>query len=577
MSESQRVARRPIRVLPPALASRIAAGEVIERPASVVKELIENAIDAAARSIRLEITEAGFGRIQVIDDGIGIPPDELPLACERHATSKLLDDDLRRIRTLGFRGEALPSIAAVAELTLLSATAESRIGRRLTLRDNKIVRDEPVAHPPGTTVIVKHLFANVPVRLAAAKQKHVEAAQIVQAVRRLALAAPHVRFSVLLDGRHVLQTSGSGDLVMVMSEVYGLPPESLQSIETVEAAEVKITGVIADPSITRPGRSHLHILVNERWTQPRGVLNAIEAAYRPLLPRGRHPLLTLALTVPPEHVDVNIHPAKLEVRLHHESQIGKIAAELIRNTLGRKARTFQLAAAAVTDPLVSSTQVAEDQPPYDNRLVVTPNLPPLHILGQVQHRLILAEGPDGLYLIDQHRAHERVLYERLKAATHDAPDTLVELAEPMILELTPSQAIKLSKWLDAFVALGFHCETFGRHTFLLRTTPYLPGIVTGTRHAGEFPAVGQRDALIPALLEALDDAAEEDSESWRERLCIRLACRTAVRRGRPLDLPGLCALVQALGETPTPAVCPHGSPTLLRIDGQALARQFDWL
>lgn len=574
MSANER-ARRPIRVLPPALAARIAAGEVIERPASVVKELVENALDAGARQIRVEVRGGGLTLIRVSDDGIGIPPDELPLACQRHATSKLPGDDLTQIRTLGFRGEALPSIAAVAELTLVSAADDSGVGRRLTLRDGAVAVDEPAPRPRGTTVTVRRLFQNVPARLAAAGRPQAEVALISQTVRRLALAAPHVRMTLIVDERQVLQTSGSGDRATTLIELYGPALAGrLQPLGPIEVAGASISGLIADPEVTRPGRNQVHVIVNGRWTQPRGLLATLEAAYRPLLPRGRHPVLVLVIETEPDKVDVNIHPSKLEVRLLAEQEIARAVGELIRTVLGRRLRSLQLPPRVDFDPLATAPLVAEESSAYDDDgPIVTPGLPPLRLIGQVQARLVLLEGSDGLYLIDQHRAHERILYERLKdlhGAEHEEPFVL---PDPLLIELRPAQAARFSQRLDELAALGFRCEVFGTHTFLLRTAPPMPGVLPGLS-GDALAALGQPDELLKTLLALADEEAA--GETWKERLWVELACRTAVRRGRPLERSAMRALVGALGHTAAPAVCPHGSPLLLRVGEELIARTFGW-
>ena len=248
-------ARPPIRVLPAAVAQRIAAGEIVERPASVVKELVENALDAGARHVRVDVRGGGLGLIRVGDDGCGIRAGEMWLACQRHATSKLAGDDLDRVRTLGFRGEALPSIAAVAELSLVSAADDGGVGWRVTLRDGRVARDEPAPRPRGTTVTVRHLFQNVPARLAAAGRAQTEIGQIGQTVRRLALAAPRVRIELFVDDRPVVRTSGSGDLATALTEVYGPAlAGSLVPLGPIEAAGARVRGVVAGPEVTRPGR-----------------------------------------------------------------------------------------------------------------------------------------------------------------------------------------------------------------------------------------------------------------------------------------------------------------------------------
>nr|MBA2277689.1 DNA mismatch repair endonuclease MutL [Chloroflexia bacterium] len=549
---------RPIRVLAPEVAGRIAAGEVVERPASVVKELVENALDAGANQIRVDVRGGGLHLIRVGDDGCGIPRGELRLACRRHATSKLVGAELGRVRTLGFRGEALPSIAAVAELTLVSATGDDGVGQRLTLRDGAIVADEAAPRGRGTTVTVRHLFHNVPARLAAAARVQSEVAQIGQTVRRLALAAPDVQIALYTDERLVVRTSGTGDLEATLIDAYGQAlAGSLLAVGPIEVAGARLGGIVGGPEVTRPGRGAVNVVVNGRWVQPRGLLQLIEAAYRPVLPRGRHPVLALTVETDPERVDINLHPAKTEVRLLAERVIGTALGELVRAALGRRPLPLRLQAEmglAALDILPRRAPgVAEDHALYDeNEPIVTPGLPPLRLVGQLQERLLLLEGQTALYLVDQHRAHERILYERLTETCGRSGPEPVILPEPLLLELRPAQLARFGRRLDDLAALGFDLEIFGGRTFLLRALPALPGVVPG--HAPHpLDGLGAPDDLAGTLLALADDEAAE-GETWRERLLVQLSCRTAIRRGQPLARDAMRALVEGLGQTSAPAV-----------------------
>lgn len=573
--------RPPIRVLPAGIAARIAAGETIERPASVVKELIENALDAGATAIRVDIQGGGFGLIRVGDDGVGIRAAELWLACQRHATSKLAAGDrLDGIRSLGFRGEALPSIAAVAELSLLSAADISGVGWTIALRDGQVVADEPAPRPRGTTVTVRHLFQNLPARLAAAAKPQTESTHIGQIVRRLAIAAPAVRLTLVVDNRIVLQTGGSGDLAAALIDVYGHAiGGSLLPLGPITIGGARCRGVLAGPEVTRPGRSQINLIVNGRWVQARTIAHALETAYRPLLPRGRHPVLALVIETAPDRVDVNVHPAKLEVRLRDERALGAALGDLLRNALGRRPLDLDLRPVTGIDALRHDAILAEETIPYDDAgLIVTPSLPPLRLLGQLRARLLLLEGDAGLYLIDQHRAHERIIFERLVAAAGAPAPEPVPLAEPLLLELRPSQLARFSRRLDQLAALGFTCEVFGGRSFLLRTAPVLPGVVPdreGNGGLAPLTGLGHPGALAATLL-AIGDEEAGEGETWRDRLLVQLSCRTAVRRGVPLDRAAMRALVLGLGHSASPAVCPHGSPLLMHVGSNLLERQFGW-
>jgi DNA mismatch repair protein MutL len=576
-----------IRVLPVGVAAGIAAGETIERPASVVKELVENALDAGARAIRIDIRGGGLDLIRVGDDGCGIRAADLWLACQRHATSKYPAGGLSAVRTLGFRGEALPSIAGVAELDLVSATTDSAQGGwRLAMRGGHILRDEPAARSTGTTVTVRGLFADLPARRSAfnGAQARSETTQIGAMVRRLALAAPRVRFALHVEDRLALQTSGSGDLLGAIAEVYGHAlVGSLVPLGPTDVAGATIRGAIAGAEVTRPGRSGVTLLVNGRPVFGRGLQSALEATYRPLLPRGRHPVLVLTVEIEPRRVDVNVHPGKLEVRLRDEREIAQAMAGLVRDALGRRPLRFRWEPLSGVAALARDAAAAISEAPEvwdDASPIVTPGLPPMRLIGQVSGRLLLLEGEAGLYLIDQHRAHERILYERMRATyatveggLHGPPAEQVALPEPLLVEVGIPQATALNRRIPELHALGFTLEEFGGRAFLLRAVPPMPGVLPG----GSLAGLSDASVLANALVLAADEAEiAGDGETWQERLLVRLSCRTAVRRGRTLDWPAMRALVEGLGNTGAPAVCPHGSPLLMHVGAETLERQFGW-
>lgn len=584
--------RNPIRLLPEAVATRIAAGEVIERPASVVKELVENALDAGASHIRVDIRGGGLSLIRVSDDGWGIPKDELQLAIERHATSKLIGDPTRsgpndgldRVVTLGFRGEALPSIAAVAELTIVSTDGTNDVGHKIVTHGGRVLTSEPAPRTRGTTVSVRSLFANVPARLASAARPQTEITQITQVVRRMALAAPQVRFALFVERRLALQTTGSGDLGTALIEVYGPSlRDRIVRLDPIVVAGATLSGALVGPEVTRPGRNQVHLIVNGRWVQPRGVLNVIEAAYRPVLPRGRHPIAVLTVAAPPDRIDPNIHPAKTEIRLRDDKLIAQELGAMVKRSLGTRPQSLQApfrTSLPWLPPTPTLIKEDEDTNYGDDSPIETPGLPPLRLVGQVQNRLMLLEGEAGLFLVDQHRAHERILYEHLTATHGPGSNEPLPLPEPLVLELRPAQVAAFGNRLGDLAALGFQWEHFGGHTFLLRTAPELPGLFPGEPNAdGSLHGIGEPETLLDAMRTLDDDSDEEDvseGESWRERLLVRLSCRGAVRRGRPLSRGTMRTLVQALGATPTPAVCPHGSPLLVHVDGSLLEKQFGW-
>ncbi|MGI8856620.1 MAG: DNA mismatch repair endonuclease MutL [Thermomicrobiales bacterium] len=570
-----------IALLPAAVAERIAAGEVIESPAAVVKELVENALDAGARQIIVEVRGGGLESIRVTDDGCGIGADEVALAFQRHATSKLRDlDDLLRVRTLGFRGEALPSIAAVADILLHTATDGAAAGVIYRLRNGELVEQGRRARSRGTTVTVRDLFAAFPARRRFLRAPRVEAQQIGQSVRRFALAHPAVAFTLSFDGHTAFHTPGSGALADTTAALYGPAVAAHLLPLAVTVREGTISGVLGDRAVSRPSRAAVTFIVNGRCVKCPPLASAFETAYRPLLPRGRHPLAVLHLTVPPESVDVNIHPAKTEVRLLHVAALGEALAEAARATLGRLPALppddvdFSFLPTPQPPPAPGGGEMQDvlslgglrDWGPLSqltDTTVPESNLPALRIVGQLEGRLIVAEGADGLFLIDQHRAHERVIYEYLREQAGEEIDH-EDGVEPLVLALSPADARRLTERAADLAVAGIACEAWGRNTFLLRSLP---------------PALADAGDLGPLLLDALaeaDDGAEDGTDAWRDRLRTALSCRSALRRGLPLSLDAMHDLLLRLGATESPTVCPHGSPIVLHVGSGFLTRQFGW-
>ena len=579
--------RTPILRLSPDVAERIAAGEVIERPVSVVKELVENALDAGARELRIEIRGGGLRLVRLTDDGYGIPEDELERACARHTTNKISTvEDLGRLHTLGFRGEALASIAAVSELTLLShpietdGSSEDSAAAFLTLRGGEVTQRGKRARLHGTTVTVRDLFYNVPARLKFMRGARTEARHILQLMRRYAVGYPGVRFNLTIEEQTALQTSGTGDVATTLAELYQLPlAELLHPVSVKLAEQYALHGYIGNRALAQSSRQHMMLFINRRWVQSRPLQDALEAGYRGLLSKGKHPLLILYLDLPPEELDVNVHPAKTEVKLMRESEVAAALTQAVRSVLER------------SPALPTSTQFPGPELVYQRRLP-GPRRRGLHVaesaegykaqeappgaaeilatlrpLAQLQQAVILAEAPDGsLYLIDQHRAHERVIYEHLRSkhvGVHpNAEDEWSDshlLLEPVIVELKRAQAELFEQRLPILRDLGLECERFGGRSFLIRSVP---------------SDVGQ-EQLAGALPE-LAEIASEDSADWEDHLLIGLACRSALRRGRDLGLDEQKSLITALAAVSAPAVCPHGSPILLHYSRTFLIDKFDW-
>ena len=552
---------RPIRVLPPEVVDQIAAGEMVERPASVVRELIDNALDAGATEVFVELVGGGLELIRVADNGQGIPADQVELAFARHATSKIESlDDLHALSTLGFRGEALPSIAAVSEVSLTTRTRQEAIGTQVVAVADGIVRHEPAARQPGTTVSVRQLFARVPARRKFLDGPRAEGARIVAIVRQMALGHPAVRFSLTVDGKPSFSSRGLGDARAALADVYGA---SVAAVLRALHAD-GLDGFVSPRTLTRPDRREVCMLVNGRLTASPALLAALESAYRPLLPRGRHPILLVRLTQPPEDVDPNIHPTKAEVRLRRGPELAERLAEAVRDALAQSPD----APAADADFALGPGQLSLPRPRHrvaesptrawsgEGQQPLTEVLLAPRSLTQIQQTLVLVEADAGLFLVDQHRAHERVIYERLRGSDLVDSQTLLE---PVLLELKPQQVSLVLERLPMLQSLGFDCQHFGGHGFLVRSTPAIEGA----------------EDLAEALPSLVAEAASAD-DRWQSRLLASLACRAAIRRGRALAEPEIRHLLADLALTDTPAACPHGSPLVLHFSGDFLRRQFRW-
>lgn len=584
MDDRQAIKRRPLQELSLEVAERIAAGEVIERPVSVIKELLENALDAGAQDIRIEIRGGGLLLIRVADDGYGIPENELERVFLRHTTTKLeAFDDLTRLQTLGFRGEALASIAAVAELTILSRAIETEQAQEdqaapwLTARGGNVTQRGYRARVHGTTISVRDLFYNVPARLTYTRATRTENGHIVQMVQRYAMGYPSVRFHLQLDEREVIQTGGSGNLGRTLTELYHLPVNELLSpIDTSDGQHYKITGSIGNRVLAQSNRQYMVLFINGRWIQSRALQNALEQGYRTLLPRGKHPLLLLHIEVPAHEVDVNVHPAKSDVHLLQERAIAEALTEALQKALERTPAHPETVAfpgptlatqKRLPGPRRRGLHIAETSEGYHAEVAqpgtaeVIASLKPL---AQLQEAVILAEAPDGsLYLVDQHRAHERIIYEHLRrtyAGMH--ADTVADahlLLEPVIVEMKRHQAEILEQRLPMLRGLGIECERFGGRSFLVRSIP-----------------AGEGMEQLAAHLQEVVSLAAEDSTNWEDQLLVALACRSALRRGRTLGSGEQRTLLKALATASAPAVCPHGSPILLHYSRSFLIDKFDW-
>ena len=586
----------PIRQLPHELAGQIAAGEVVERPVSVVKELVENSIDAGASRISVEIRGGGIEQIKVTDDGAGIPPGEVVLAFQRHATSKLDDPGLLdAIPTLGFRGEALPSIAAVSQMAMTTRLHDREVGYGVDMEWGRLTGEGSRGCPPGTTVQVGDLFGNLPARRKFLRSPTAEGGRVGDLVARYAVAYPDVAFHLKVGDRTTLSTPGDGRPANAMVAVYG--SEVAANLLEVSGEDpdsgYRVEGFAGNPSLHRANRTYMTFFVNRRWIHSRMLTFALEEAYHGLLPEKRYPLAVLNLALPYEDVDVNSHPGKREVRFRQD---GKVYSALQRGV--RAALVAYSPVRSVPGPTAGRGQFGGGEPgvggffrsPFDGRsspaapgpgnwagaagrgqvqpegygppgAALTPQqtLPALRVVGQVRLTYIVAESPDGVYLVDQHAAHERVVFDRIVREASQRQSLSQALLAPVHVELTAGQMSTLEEQRQFLADYGFELEEFGGTAFLVRAVP----AVLTSQDPGK------------ALVDVLDMVAFEGLMKEREDvLAASLACHSAIRAGQSMTEQEMRALLEQLEVTDNPHTCPHGRPTLIHFSAYNMEREF---
>jgi len=565
----------PIKVLDPEVVAQIAAGEVVERPASVVKELVENSLDAASSQIGVEVKGGGVSLIRVTDNGVGVPSAELELVFQRYATSKIASlDDLESISSLGFRGEALPSITAVAQVDIVSSATGESTGSYLSLKEGTAVNRGSQGRSQGTTVTVRNLFRSVPARLKFLKSPATENGHITNVVSQYALAFPKVKFTLSLDGRIVLRTPGSGQLIDSVIEVYGLEvAHNMLEVDSGdqgwegEAATLSllVTGMVGAPTISRSSRGYLSFFVNHRWISSRLLAWAVEEAYHGLLMTGKHPVAIINISLPAKEIDINIHPAKSEVKFQNESLVFGAIQKAVRRALIELAPPPKIEEVTTTYSVSSQALWASTGTGYNPTTlppVVSPtlafSLPALRLLGQLSGSYVIAEGPDGLYLIDQHAAHERIIFEKIKHQVSHQEIEVQGLLEPVTLEVNPKQDAVLKSQYENLTEFGFLIEPFGDRTYLIRTVPVL---------------LYQKD-WAGVLRELWDSLLGEDKGDWIEKIAISIACHSAVRAGQMLSDDEMRELIRQLEQVTIPNTCPHGRPTMIYLSSGRLEREF---
>jgi DNA mismatch repair protein MutL len=570
-----------IRLLDPETIGQIAAGEVIERPLSVVKELVENALDAGAARILVRVRGGGLVEIEVADDGVGIAPEDLALALTRHATSKIADAaGLARVDTLGFRGEGLASIAAVAKVTIASRTAGAEVAAALDAHGDEIGELRALAGPPGTRVVVRDLFGNVPVRREYLRSPSAEFARIAAWLATLALAYPQVGFTLEHDGKTAFAFPPGEDLAPRLRHVFGTSSSTMVAVRA-EARHAGVSGWVSSPGDDRPDRRNQILFVNGRLLRSTLVSGAWAAAYRTFAMVGRHPFGVLYLSVPPGEVDPNVHPTKSDVRLRHGDRVVAVVKDAIASSL-RSGAAERLQRAISFAPPSRAYAPGEPAPgedaadgraspagaAYDWADSFVPSASgdengerrTLRVLAQIDRTFILATDGDAVVLIDQHAAHERIVFEQLvaNARAHAAAEPLLI---PYTFEVRPEEADRLDATLDTLAAGGLHVEHFGERAYRITATP------ARLVHAGR-----TRPFDVADFIECLgDDVRGLDAD---QRVWASLACHSVVTAHEKLEYAEMTQLVERLRRCENPMHCPHGRPTIVRLEPQQIARLF---
>ncbi|MFC6253241.1 DNA mismatch repair endonuclease MutL [Secundilactobacillus hailunensis] len=645
------------------LADQIAAGEVIERPASVVKELVENAIDAGSHEIDILVAEAGLKSIEVIDDGDGIAADQLELAFHRHATSKITDrKDLFKVHSLGFRGEALPSIASIADVEMVTSTGGE--GQVIHIAGGKVISQKPAEARRGTDITVKDLFYNVPARLKYLKSLNTELSKIVDIVNRLALGHPQIQISLTHNNRELMRTAGRGDLRQVIGSIYGMNKAGkMLPIDSADA-DFKVSGYVSLPELTRASRNYMTILLNGRYIKNYQLTKAIIAGYGSKLMVGRYPVAVVNLEMDPLLVDVNVHPTKQEVRISKEPQLSTIISTAIQEQLSQQnlipdgltnlrrghvdpqqvaqnlaavsatrgpqtsrpvasqvqpaSQTPKMAQkkpvdakesdssgalfaqkpsdgsaqpimirskAELASPKVSAFEQKYQQPqtPFNEPVAGTVNnnstpkpqkpqetelldqqqdrFPNLIYIGQFHGTYLLAQSDEGLYILDQHAAQERVNYEYYRQAIGEVSADQQRLLVPIVLDYSTSDMLKITDKLDILAAVGLHLEQFGPNSFILR------------QHPTWFKA-GQESDTVKEMIDWVLRDGHLTVAQFREKTAIMMSCKRAIKANHHLDDQQAKALIEHLKTAENPFNCPHGRPVLIHFTDTDMEKMF---
>lgn len=590
------------------LSNKIAAGEVVERPASVVKELTENAIDAGSTVIDILIEEAGLNKITVIDNGSGIEPEDVETAFLRHATSKIKNEhDLFRVHTLGFRGEALPSIASVAQVKITTSTGEKQ-GKHLTIQGGKILEEISSDARKGTEIEVTQLFYNTPARLKYLKSLPTELGNITDIINRLALSHPEISFRLSHNRKSLLQTSGNGDLRQVIAAIYGVSIARKALPVSAESLDFKVNGYAILPEINRANRNYVSTIVNGRYIKNFALVKAIQEGYHTLLPIGRYPIIVLQIEMDPIIVDVNVHPAKLEVRLSKEKELGQLITQMLKGAFhqqqlipsGEVSKKQKLASEQLQidfdkkksepprldqpfhykqPPEQDNSYVAEENALYESldalldrpeekqeeqeEVTITPTerLPKLYPIGQMHATYILAQNEKGLYIIDQHAAQERIKYEFYREKIGEVARELQDLLVPIVLEFSTDEYVRLEEQKQKLEEVGVFLEPFGQNSYIIRS------------HPNWFPKDQEEETLREIIDEALN-APSISIHKLREDTAIMMSCKKSIKANHYLTKEDMEALLDTLRDASDPFTCPHGRPVVIEYTTYELEKMF---
>lgn len=601
--------------MPDLLANKIAAGEVVERPASVVKELLENSVDAGSSSIKIEVEEAGLKQIKITDNGSGIEAEDVETAFLRHATSKIRNEnDLFHVRTLGFRGEALASIAAVSQLTVKTSTG-TEAGTILKLEAGKIVDRSKGDARKGTEIIVKGLFYNTPARLKYMKTIHTELGHITEVVNRMALSHADIRFELYHNGKNIFRTNGSGDLIQIIAQVYGVNIAKKMIPVSHQTLDYTITGYIAKPEVTRASRHYISTIINGRFVRSIPLNKAVLSGYHTLLPIGRNPIVVLDIKMDPILVDVNVHPAKLEVRFSKEKELFEAIETLIKQAFRKetlipeinqpkKAKQESTQHAFTFDQKGPVDKVKKDddlpprfdqsQPSYDliyetedintsridhEQTALDTNyqddntdndqdshtsasrIPVMYPIGQHHGTYIIAENEEGLYMVDQHAAQERIKYEYFRDKIGDVANEVQELLFPLTFDFSNQEALVVAQYQEELKQVGVFFEHFGQQTYIVRSHPQW------------FPK-GFEEEIIREIVEQVMTEEKIDIAKLREEAAILMSCKQSIKANHYLNKEDMAQLLDDLRKSTDPFTCPHGRPIIIHFSGYEIEKMF---